>query len=452
VLLPGDLAGHDSLVLPPPQEVVIGVWRAEPLVNGGRIGKVVFKVDGQVQLARTRPPFAAEVRLAPYPKEQVVRVEGYDDKGELVAADEVVVNRARGAFKVTIAEPAEGSQAVGKVRARAGVAVPEGRRVESVELRINDVPVATLTAPPWEAEVEVPAGEDVVYLSAVAKLDDGSGAEAVRFLRAPENLERVDVHLVELYATVTDASGKLVRDLSAGDFEVLEAGKPRALTRFELVQNLPLTVGLVIDTSTSMASSLGEAQRAASGFLDELVRPGDRCFALGFANRPYLLMAPTNDAEAVAQALAGVRALGATALHDALVTALYYFRSGPGQRILVLLSDGDDTASHTLFRRALEFAQRGGVTVYSIGLGVSVLDLEARGKLVQLAAATGGEAFFIGRAEELAAVYDRIEEELRSRYLLAYQTERGEEDGFRPVEVKVKKRGLKVRAARGYYP
>ncbi|HYG63148.1 MAG TPA: VWA domain-containing protein [Thermoanaerobaculia bacterium] len=453
IIVPEGGVGKNSIVLPPPpDQVVLNVWRADPLVNGERIVKVVFLVDGQSQLSRTRPPYSAEVRLASFPKEQTVRVEGYDENGELVAADEVVINRARGTFRVTLTEPKAGSKLAGKVRARAEVVVPEERRVESVDLKVNDVVVATLTAPPWEAQIEVPAREEIVYVSAVAKLDDGSQAEDTQFLRAPANLEQVDVHLVELYTAVTDGAGNLVQDLQAADFEVTEGGTAQALSKFELVKNLPLNVGLVLDTSTSMASSLAEAQRAASEFLTKVVTPRDRCFALGFGSRPYLLMPPTDDAEAVAQAVEGVRAVGATALHDALVTALYYFRAGQGQRALVLLSDGDDTASHTTYERALEFAQRSGVTVYSVGLGLSALDFEARGKLTQLAETSGGRAFFISRAEELEAVYGRIEEELRSRYLLAYQTERAEEGGFRPVDVKVKKRGLKARTARGYYP
>jgi VWFA-related protein len=251
---------------------------------------------------------------------------------------------------------------------------------------------------------------------------------------------------------VTEGSGRPVKGLAAADFEILEKGKRQELSKFELVENLPLTLGLVIDTSASMASSLDEAQRAAAGFLKNLLTPKDRSFAVGFASRPYLLMPPTDDAEAVAQSLEGLRSIGATALHDALITGLYYFRATRGQRALVLLSDGDDTASNAAWKDALEYARKSGVAVYVIGLGGSV-GLDVRNKLGNLAEATGGRTFYIGRAEELSAVYDQIEEELRSRYLLAYDSDQpAGDEGYRDVEVRVKKRGLKARASRGYYP
>jgi VWFA-related protein len=452
---PLKVAGRDSLLLLPPMgEVMLGVWRAETLINGDRIEKVVFLVDGEAQLSRTKPPYSAEVRLSPFPREQVVRVEGYDAAGALVAADEIVLNQARGAFRVTVAEPKAGAhppRTHAKAAVRAEIVVPEERRLERVELRLNDVPVSAKTAPPWQWEIEVP-GDDIVYVAVTAELDDGTKSEAVRFLRAPENLEQVEVNLVELYTTVTDNAGQVVRGLPAGDFEVLEAGKPQKLAKFEQVENLPLTLGFVIDTSVSMATSLVEAERAAAGFLRSLMTPKDRAFAIGFGSQPYLLMPPTDDVEGVSQALEGLRASGRTSIHDALVTGLYYFRSTKGQRALILLTDGDDTSSTTPWKTALEYARRSGVAIYSVGLNIPTLDREARGKLTELAGATGGRVFFIGHSEELAGVYTQIEQELRSRYLLAYNSDRGAEDeGFRPVEVKVK-RGLKARTARGYYP
>jgi len=449
-MIPLTLAGKNSLVLVPPiDEVVLGTWRADAMVNGERIVKVVFLVDGEPQLSRTKAPYSAELRLASFPREQVVKAEGYDAAGDLVAADEVIVNQTRGAFRVLITEPAEGEKIGRRVRVRAEVAVPDENRVELVELRVNDHTVATLSAPPWQADVDVP-DEPIVHLAVVAQLDDGRKTETVRFLRAPENLENVDVNLVELFATVTDGGG-LVRGLTAKDFEVLEAEKPQAISRFELVENLPLTLGFVIDTSTSMASSLVEAQRAADGFLRKL-KPKDRAFGVGFSSRPYLAMPPTDDLEAVSESLEGMRAAGRTALYDGLITSLYYFRGYRGQRALILLTDGEDTASNTPWQRALEYAQRSGVAVYAIGLNVPALSFDVRGQLSALSESTGGKVYFVDRAEELAEVYGEIEHELRSRYYLAYESDRpADEYGYRPVEVRVK-RGGKVRTARGYYP
>jgi VWFA-related protein len=251
---------------------------------------------------------------------------------------------------------------------------------------------------------------------------------------------------------VLDGSGHPVQGLAAPDFTVLENGKPQKLARFEAVGNLPLTLGITLDTSFSMASSLTEAKQAAAGFVKNLLTPRDRCFTLSFATRPELLLPPIDDPEAVAQSLDGLQAFGRTALYDAILASLYYFRAQKGQRALVLLTDGEDSGSGTTWEDALEYARRSGVAIYPIGLGLSEVKPAARAKLVALAEATGGRHFFIDRATELAGVYDRIEEELRSRYLLAFHSDQpADKNGFRDLGVKVK-RGLKARVSRGIYP
>lgn len=449
------MVGLDSLILVPPEsDIVVGLWRAEALVTGARIAKVAFSVDGQLQLTRPRPPFSAEVRLSKFPVEQVVRVEGFDADGELVAADEVVLNQPRGALRVRILEPARGSRSAGQVTARAEVIVPEGKRVEKVVFLVDDKEQVTLERPPWQATVTAPEDTELSYLTVVAHLDDGNTAEDVRFLRSPDYLEEVDVNLVELFTTVTERGGTPVRGLTADDFEVLEDGRPQKLSKFELVEDLPLMIGITIDTSGSMTNSIVEAQRAAEGFLSNIVTRRDRCFAISFSDRPIMLMPPTNDVEAVARSLDGLAAVGWTALHDAIVQSLYYFRGVRGRRALVLLSDGDDTASNIAFRDALEYARRSGVAIYTIGLNVGSLDLSIRDKLKSLSEETGGRVFFVKNADELSGVYAEIEEELRSQYLLAYNSEnpKAEPGAFRSVEVKVKGRGFKARTTRGYYP
>lgn len=452
-LMPGDVArGEDALVLlPPPADVVLGLWRAEAIVTGERIKKVIFKVDGTEQLTRSTAPYSAEVRLSRFPTEQVVRAEGYDAQGQLVAADEVVVNQPRGALGVWITEPAKGAQVKGdRARVRAEVMIPDGRRIESLEFRLNDKPVTSLPRPPWQTDLTLPADE-VVYVTVVATLDDGTRAEAVRFLRAPEYVEEVEVNLVELYVTVTDRSNQLVSGLVQEDFEILEGGQRQEIAKFELVENRPLTIGMLLDTSGSMAQSLAQAQAAASGFLRSVLKPRDKAFAVSFASRTRLDMPPTDDAEGVALALSGLQAVGDTALHDAVVHSLYYFRGMTGQRALVLLSDGDDNASWFKFDDALDYARRSGVAIYAIGFNVPGIG-GLRRKLEQLASETGGRVFYANKTDELPGVYAQIEKELRSRYLLAYNaTTTSDPTGARAVEVKVRK-GHKTRVSRGVYP
>lgn len=444
--------GADALVLlPPPADVVLGLWRAEAIVTGERIKKVVFKVDGIEQLVRSSAPYSAELRLARFPTEQVIRAEGYDAQGDVVATDEVIVNQPRGALGVWITEPAKGAKVTGdKARVKAEVMIPDGRRIESLEFRLNDQVAAALSKPPWQADLTLP-GDEILYVTVVALLDDGSRAESVRFLRSPEYIEEVEVNLVELYVTVTDKSGQLVTGLPQSDFEILEGGQRQEISKFELVENRPLTIGMLLDTSGSMAQSLTQAQSAASGFLRSVMKPRDKAFAVSFASRTRLDMPPTDDVEGVAMALSSLQAVGDTALHDAIVHSLYYFRGMTGQRALVLLSDGDDNASWFKYEDALDYARRSGVAVYAIGFNVPGLG-GLRGKLERLAQETGGRVFYANKSEELPGVYAEIEKELRSRYLLAYNaSEATGPSGARAVEVKVKK-GYKTRVSRGVYP
>jgi VWFA-related protein len=447
-------AGADSLLLlPPPEDILMGLWRAEAIVTGERIQKVTFLVDGKAQLTTSKRPFSAEVRLERFPTEHSVRAEGYDAEGKLVAADEVILNQPRGAFNVRIVSPPKGTKVQGRTKARAEVVVPDGRRIQSVEFRVNDATVASLAKPPWETEVAVEPGADLVYLTVLATLDDGTRAEATRYLRSPQYLSEVDVNLVELYVAVADRGGKLVKDLKQEDFEVFESGKKQEIVKFELVDTLPLVVCVLLDTSGSMAGSLVDTVKAATGFLEGVLTPRDKAFAVSFARRPSLLMPPTDDVGAVVQAVEGVQAVGDTALHDALVHSLYYFRGVQGQRALVLLSDGDDNASYIKYKDALEYVSRSGVAVYAIGLKLPAFEASVHAKLEEFAESTGGRVFFTHNAEDLPGIYKQIETELRSRYLVAYNsTEISNQSGFRPVEVKLKKGGLKARTARGYYP
>ena len=444
----------DGLVLlVPPREVVFGSLRAQAVVRGTRIDSVTFFVDGKPQLTRRSEPWTVELAIPSIPRELTVTAEAYDREGEVIAKDEVVMNQPRGELSVRVVEPVRGALPRGEFLAKTRVVVPEGRRVERLEFQINNEVVAELVAPPWEARLTMPKTADLTYLTAVAYLDDESRAEDVRFLNAPFEMGEVDVQLVELYTTVLGRTGGLVQNLSAEDFVVREDKREQTIEKFDLVRDLPLTIGVTMDTSGSMIASLGEAQRAAVEFLERVVDPQDQCFAVGFSDEPQLIMPRTQDVGAVAETLEGLRANGWTALHDAVVFSLYYFSDVQGRRVLILLSDGDDTDSRLEYEHALEYARQSSVVIYTIGLKNESLDGKAKRKLAQLAQESGGRSFLIDRAEELSSIYAQIEEELRSQYLLAYNSDSKSDVGnYRLVEVEMKKRGLKARTIHGYYP
>jgi Ca-activated chloride channel family protein len=282
-------------------------------------------------------------------------------------------------------------------------------------------------------------------------LPDGNSTEDLVFINAPGELDEVKVQFVELYTSVVDRNERPLAGLTKEDFQVLEDGRPQELARFERVENLPIHVGVVIDSSASMLGTLDDVRRAALSFFDRAITANDRAAVITFNNFPRLAVELTNDKSALGGALAGLAPEGRTALYDSLMFSLYYFASIKGQRAILLLSDGRDEASRFNFEQTLDYARRAGITIYTIGLQLG--DLGARTKLSRLATETGGSSYFISDLAELELIYTAIERELRSQLLLAYQSKNTSDDGqFRRIEVKVDRPGATVKTLAGYYP
>ena len=193
-LVPGrPRPGPDSLLLlPPTEDVVIGLWRAEAIVTGERIKKVVFLVDGKVQLTTLASrPYSAELRLEQLPHRADGARRGVRRRGQAGRRGrgdpQPAARRARRAHRLA-AQGDEGARAT--TRAKAEVVVPDGRRIETVEFRVNDQPWPRSTKPPWEATVPRAGRRRWSTSPSSATLDDGTRAEAVRYLRAPSTSRR----------------------------------------------------------------------------------------------------------------------------------------------------------------------------------------------------------------------------------------------------------------------
>lgn len=243
-----------------------------------------------------------------------------------------------------------------------------------------------------------------------------------------------------------------MQGLSQGDFSVFEDGVRQEVVRFEKVENLPIQATVLLDVSASMEGELDLARKAALQFFERTVKPRDRASLVTFNDHPQLAAPFTSEVPTLAAALAGTKAERGTALYDAVIYALYGFNGLAGQKALVLLSDGKDESSRFSYDDMIDYARRSRVAIYPIGLALPKLDLEVRRKLNKLAEETGGRTFFLDEAKELDAAYQAIEIELRSRYLLAYQSSNtSKSDAFRTIEVKTKP-GLEAKTLRGYYP
>jgi VWFA-related protein len=442
-------------ILPPPPGLLTGKARVEAVTTGNGIGRVSFELDGKPILAKSRPPYSVELNLGSQPRAHSLRALALAADGRKLASDEVQLNVGPHRFAVRLVEPQNGKTYQSSLRAEAQVEVPEGDRLDRVEFYLNDDKLATLYQPPFAQPILLPKGRDLTYLRAVAYLDDGNHTEDLVLVNAPEFTHQVDVQFVELYTSVVDGRGRPVDGLDKGDFTVFEDGQRQEVRRFERIEDVPIYAGILLDTSASMeeAGKLDQAVKGALRFFQKVITPKDRAAVITFADQPNLAVRFTNQEQVLAGGLAGLTAAGNTTLYDSLIYSLYYFGGIKGKRALIILSDGKDEGSRYTFNDALEYARRSGVALYTVGINLSTQEADVRMKLSRLADETGGRFFFIETASELDGIYDKIQKELRSQYLLAYQSSKeGDPDKFRTVEVKLAKPGLEAKTLRGYYP
>jgi len=267
------------------------------------------------------------------------------------------------------------------------------------------------------------------------------------------------VNEVNLIFTVTDKHGHFIRNLNESDFSLLDNHmSPEEVYSFTQQTNLPLRVGLMIDTSSSIRSRFQFEQNAAIEFLLSVLRPQvDKAFVMGFDITPDLTQGYTNNGDLLAGGIRKLSPGGGTALYDATYTAcrdqmLPLARSGALRKTLILLSDGDDDQSHATLDDAVKMCQRASTAIYTISTNDSPSRDRGDDILKAMAVATGGRAFNPFRMENVAAAFQSIQEELRSQYSLVYKPADFKADGaFRPIYLVAYDRNYKVSAEKGYF-
>jgi VWFA-related protein len=434
------------------QTFEVRVDRAAGLAAEEQIERVAFSLDGKPVLTRNRPPYVAQLDLGNVPRPHQLAVEGMDRRGTVLASDELALNAGAQRFAVRLLEPQPGRTYRRSLRAQVEVEAPEDRPVERVELYLGDARVATLYQPPFAQPLALPEEANTGYVRAVAYLADGTSAEDLVLLNSSAVAEaKLDIRLVELYTNVVDPQGRPVEGIGSGDLQVLEDGVRQPVRLVERVEDTPLRLVTLIDNSASMLPRLEATRQAALQFLHRTIRPGDQAAIITFNRSPRVAVGLTGDLAALEDGLSGLVAEDETSLYDSLIFSLYHLGGAPGQRAVLLLSDGEDRTSGFHFEDALECARRAGIAVYAIGLGLKKDDGTHR--LALLAAETGGRSFFIQGTEELEKAYGEIERDLRSRYRISYQSSNTRPgDTFRTVQVKVARPGLEARTISGYYP
>ena len=266
----------------------------------------------------------------------------------------------------------------------------------------------------------------------------------------------VDVALVVLPATVTDRQGGFVSNLGEQDFEVYENGVKQHIRLFRN-EDIPVTVGMVVDQSTSMRPKLAEVSAAAQTFVRSS-NPEDEMFVVNF-NEHVSLGLPgavrfTNDTVQLARAIVTRPAGGQTALYDAIAKALEELQAGSrDKKVLVVVSDGGDNASARSLAQVMKLAGQSSAVIYTIGVFDEDDQDRNPGVLKRLARATGGEAFFPGQLSEVAPICDRIARDIRHQYTIGYvPSNLTRNAGYRTIRVvaRAKGRELSVRTRTGY--
>ncbi|HVT03805.1 MAG TPA: VWA domain-containing protein [Thermoanaerobaculia bacterium] len=436
------------------EDMISGLQHIETLVIGDRIKAVEFYLDGRKVMTKRTLPYTLDLDFGDVPQPRKIKAVGLDEKGVFVAGDEVIVNTGSDPFHVRIVTPRVAVNLQGKVRVEIEAGAPEGKAVEAVELYLNDSKLATMFSPPYIQTINIPANVGIGYLRAVARLKDDPTTEPVEdvvLINTPAFMEQVNVHLVELPTTVISGSRHL-NDLSQTAFKVMDQGKEVKIEKFEYVKNLPLSLGLAVDTSASMRPRMMAAQRAGVEFFKSVLRPRDQAFIVAFDTQPSLLQKWSKTLADMNAALASLRAEQSTALYDAIVFSLYNFKNIKGQKALVVITDGKDTASKFTFDQAVEFAKRAAIPIYVVGIGIKPNEIDTRYKMQRFAAETGGSSFQITEVSELKRIYSDIQAELRSQYVLGFYPPEGVKPGGKWREVNVQVTQGKAKTIRGYYP
>jgi Ca-activated chloride channel homolog len=259
--------------------------------------------------------------------------------------------------------------------------------------------------------------------------------------------------VVSLFATVTD-NGRLVPDLEREDFEVLDNGKPQALTVFGS-EVLPITVVVMLDTSGSMTGNIGMLKAGAEQFFLRLLK-GDRGRLGSFNDKIQFVSPLTGDRDTLISSVQDVDFGYPTRLYDAIAVGLDEVKGIEGRRIVLVFTDGDDTSSRTRFGTVLDRAQVEEVMVYAIGLSSEMIGpggqrmrTRPSRSLKTLAEQTGGGYFELSRADQMTTTFTRVAQELHSQYLLGFSPEN--RDGkTHKLDVRVKKPGMTARARKSY--
>jgi VWFA-related protein len=304
---------------------------------------------------------------------------------------------------------------------------------------------------------------------AVSQQRPASPASKGKEVEEADVVIRGGVDLVNVLASVRGKNNALIGNLEQSDFKVFEDGKEQPIRYFTRESNLPLTIGMLIDVSGSMEALIPVEQRAGGQFFEQVLRKDDLAFIISFGKDSELLQDATSSPRLLQRGLDDLRpnvrvggihpgpvptqaSQAGTVLYDAVFLAAdERLRREAGRKVIVLITDGEDTGSRTSLQKAIEAAQKSDAIIYSIfytapGYGGN------SGVLKRMSEETGGRMFDVGRRLNLDEIFKQIQDEMRTQYLVSYSPANSVKDGgYRKLELKMSNKDYKVQARKGYY-
>lgn len=480
----GATAEEAAIRIVPPQrgrrELLSGKVEVQTLIIDPLIAGVDFFVDGRPVGRARKPPFSAHVQLLDPPREQSLEVRAWDAVGNFAGSDRITLNQINMPFGVRITR-IRGIEtgSYDSARVEAAISVPRTATLQRVDFHRGQERVRTVrdfgdqatagVARTAIVEAEMEYGPADGFVRVTATLADGRSMEDAEILQGADYRSEIDVQLVQLQLLVTDRKGNSVSGLEPGDFEIREGGRrypPEALLS---ARDVPLVLGLAIDSSDSMLRIWSEVTEVAANFLDVTLAPDDRAFLVDFDDTVSLRQPLTADKARLLLSIDRLIPFGGTAINDGILFSLLQYGREPGRRALVVVTDGADEHSRSRPEQSADYAARLGLPIYFIELDPTVTRTERRGvrvitrypawrqkarkRLERISRQTGGRLFHVPLAPDdppwtarIEQVFDRIEEDLHNQHVLTYYSDRPPGVAVEP-EVRVTRRGLKLRSA-----
>lgn len=425
------------------------IGRKRFIVLGGDIqpAKVEFYLDDRLIITDNKPPFETELDLGSVPKQMIVEAVAYNTEGEEIARREIFLNVGVNRFVLRLEKPKVKD---GRAYLNGHIYVPLGRKLDKIDLYVDDKLTKSLTARDIRDNTfYTEIAEAGFVVRALAILDDGSSEESLQLIGEWGFSSSVRVDAVELPVAVLD-DNEPVSGLKKDDFTVFEDGVRQELSQFLTGEEVPLSIGVLFDASGSMKEVIQSSQKATLGFLRNCLKQQDKAFLMTFSGVPQLLAGLTSDVEKIKDALLPIYPAAMTALYDSIASAMVQFSGVKGEKILVILTDGQDNASNIKPDELIYALRHSNITIYFLVVGDSRSSDEKIMK--EISEATAGRVFFMKKTGP-EKFYDRIEWEIRSGYLLVYVSSSSKNPSeFRKVDVRLNRKGLKVRTVDGYYP